>query len=139
MRNLFQNILVPNPVFEHLTWHFDKISFYVGSREFMEICLGTHLVHCVAKFMEKGNYFSMKEQRWFVSFRRVEISHDSCNWLLNFSVNKSSCNEPKARSMIEFIWSGIQIKIKMSQNLLTLRIFNLIHRNRLFPSRSIRQ
>jgi hypothetical protein len=46
---------IPDPVFKHLRWHFNEVTFDLGTRHRSEITFGTQVVHHVTKFMEKGD------------------------------------------------------------------------------------
>jgi len=55
----FQDIFLPHPVFEHLTWHFDEILFNWGSSKSTELSFRAHVVHDMSKLMEEGDNLSM--------------------------------------------------------------------------------
>ena len=134
--NFQKNFLVVNPVFKHLTWHFDEISFDLSPRKFAEIGFTTHAMHYMPKFVEKGwNFWMTQKWGFLLSWSSNVGNHCDCR-CSQLPINHGSLDKGEHSRMIVFIRSRMQIKIKMTQNLISLYIFDLIMWHIRMPHRS---
>lgn len=140
-RNFSENVFVPNPILKHLAGHFHEIFFNGCTCKCGIVSLATHIVHNMAKLMEKGDNIAMRQQRRlaFLCVWRTKIGdHRSCS-RYNFAINNCPTNKWKRSRMIVLIRPWIKIKVKMSKQLFCFWIFNLINSYIFMPSCSFRQ
>lgn len=105
--HLFQNTFVVNPVFHHLTWHLDEISFNRGSRKSVKVCFRAHGMHNMSKFMEESDDFAMIHKWWFTWFWCLEVGDHRNSWCSDSDVNFGSFDKLKNSCMIVFIFSWV--------------------------------
>ena len=60
--NLFKDVFIPDPVFKHLTWHFNEISLDGSARESAIVSFRAHVVHDMAEFMEESDNLAVLKQ-----------------------------------------------------------------------------
>lgn len=103
----FHYVLVPNPVFEHLTWHFYKIFFDRSTCKPGEIGFITHIMHNMPKFMEECNDLTMAQSNWFTSLSGLKVTYHCCRCRSNLAALILTPEKSHACSVIKLVWSWV--------------------------------
>ena len=124
----FENILVPDPVLEHLTGQLAKVSLNFCSAEPRVIGIRAHVVHDVAELVEEGGHIHESEKPILI----IVSLHVSHGFLLIFTYVVSRHNLDDLRAAL-LIFTSKQVQIKLAKKLVGLRIVNAVAGNLLGP------
>lgn len=70
-------------------------------------------MHHVTKFMEEGDHFMVLHERWGISLWRIEVGDHRNSGPRDLAIDFSPLQKGESCSMVELIWSWIQIEIKL--------------------------
>jgi hypothetical protein len=99
--------LVPHPVLKHLGGQFDEVSLYTRDRETSIVCLIAHVVHDVAKLMEKCYNVIMAQQRWLLFRWLSKVGDHGHHWKIDLILNSGSGHDARHLSMTLLESSGV--------------------------------
>lgn len=90
-------------------------------------------MHHVTEFVEEGDYFMVLHERWDITLRRIEVGNHRNSSRVDLPIDFSPLQQRKSRSVVELIWSWVQIEIELPKESLCLLISYFVNGNLLVP------
>lgn len=75
-------------------------------------------MHHVTKFVEEGDHFVVLHERWDISLWRIEVGDHRDGGPLDFAIDLSPLQKRKSCSMVELIWSWVQVEVKLPKKII---------------------